>query len=245
MNIATVSLAIFILLAPAILARRIYFTKELSKSFTSKNTLRELFSSVFLAGLLHSFWIVVVQCCGYKIDFEIVFRLLFDARSITDYTNITGNIYEVIAYFLSLTLLATIISYLFRNLVRVNAWDRQYSFLRYDNNWYYLFSGEVWDIPTYSESEITSADIDQRVVDILVNTDDGQTIYRGNLVDYQLNKDNGVDYIVLSYPRKKKNGEDLKLINSSYFVIPYKEIVNINLRYLITEEDNVEEDDSE
>ncbi|NJX14501.1 hypothetical protein [Tamlana crocina] len=243
MNIATVSLAIFILLAPAILARRIYFTKELSKSFTSKNTLRELFSSVFLAGLLHSIWVIVVQHCGYIIDFDIVFRLLFDARSIADYSNITRNIYKIISYFLSLTIIAIVISYLFRNLVRVNGWDRKYSFLRYDNNWYYLFSGEVWDIPAYSESEITSADIDQRVVDILVNTDNGQTIYRGNLVDYQLNKDNGVDYIVLSYPEKKKKGEELKLINSSYFVIPYQEIVNINLRYLITEEEHAKEND--
>jgi hypothetical protein len=237
MNIATVSLAIFFLLAPAILARRIYFTKELSKSFTSKNTLRELFSSVFLAGLIHAFWIIVVQSCGYIIDFDIVFRLLFDARSINDYSNITENIYKIISYFLSLTAIAMVSSYFFRNMVRVNGWDRKYSFLRYDNNWYYLFSGEVWDIPSYSESEITSADIDQRVIDILVDTDDGQTIYRGNLVDYQLNKDNGVDYIVLSYPEKKREGQELELINSSYFIIPYDGIININLRYLITEEE--------
>jgi hypothetical protein len=241
MNIATVSLAIFILLAPAILARRIYFTKELSKSFTSKNTLRELFSSVFLAGLIHSLWIIIVQSFGHKIDFEIVFKLLFDARSVNDYSNITENIYKIVSYFLSLTAIAMIGSYLFRNIVRVNGWDRKYSFLRYDNNWYYLFSGEVWDIPAYSESEITSADIDQRVVDILVNTDDGQTIYRGNLVDYQLNKDNGVDYIVLSYPEKKKKGQSLELINSSYFIIPYNGIININLRYLITEEEQAEQ----
>lgn len=239
MNIATVSLAIFLILAPAILARRVYFTKELSKSFTSKNTLRELFSSVFLAGLLHSIWIWIVECLGHKIDFEIIFKLLFDARSIDDYSNITDSIYRIILYFISLTLLAILASYLFRNIVRIYAWDRKTSFLRYDNNWYYLFSGEVWDIPSYNDSDISSADIDQRIVDILVNSDDGQTIYRGNLVDYQLDKDNSVEYIVLSFPEKKKGGIT-KVINSSYFVIPYDEILNINFRYIITEEEQTE-----
>jgi len=226
MNIATVSLVIFLILSPAILSRRIYFTKELSKSFTSKNTLRELFSSVFLAGLLHSIWIWIVEGLGHKIDFQIIFKLLFNANSISDYSNITDNIYRIIIYFISLTLLSMLVSYLFRNTVRVYAWDRKTNFLRYDNNWYYLFSGEVWDIPSYNDSEISSNDIRHRIVDILVNSDDGQTIYRGNLVDYQLDKDNSVEYIVLSYPEKKKDGVT-KVINSSYFVIPYQEVLNI------------------
>ncbi|WP_445716880.1 hypothetical protein [Flavobacterium sp.] len=234
MNIASVSLLIFIIVSPAILARRVYFTKELSKSYTNKNTLQEIFSSVFLAGLLHSLWIFIVQGFGFKIDFEIIFKLLFDAKTVENYSPITDNIYKIIFYFLSIIISSILISYFFRNLVRYLKWDRKTELFRYDNNWYYLLTGEVLDIKKYSEDDsITSDQINQRVVDILVKSNEGNVIYRGNLVDYQLDKDNKVDYLVLSFPEKMLNGET-KVINSSYFVVPYSEILNINLRYLST-----------
>lgn len=241
MNIAIVSLAIFLIVSPAIIARRAYFTKELSKSFTHKNTLQEIFSSIFLAVLLHSMWIVFVEWLGYIIDFDIIFKLLFNPNAIDSYNNITSNIYKIISYFISLTLIATLISYIFRNLIRYYKLDRKFSLLRYDNNWYYLFTGEVLDIKKYSKDKsISSDDVNQRVVDILVKTEDGEVIYRGNLVDFQLHKDNTVEYLVLSYPQKKI-GKKTKLINSSYFVVPYSGILNINLRYLSTTEE-IEED---
>jgi hypothetical protein len=234
MNIAIVSLAIFLIVSPAIITRRTYFTKELSKSFTNKNTLQEIFSAIFLTGLLHSIWIIFVEYIGYKIDFDILFKLLFDPRSITDYSNITNNIYKIITYFISLTSISAILSYLFRNLVRVKKWDRKTNFLRYDNNWYYLFSGEVLDIKQYSDdNEISSDDINQRLVDVLAKSNDKEVIYRGNLIDYQLDKNNSVEYIVLSYPTKRQNGIS-KTITSNYFIIPYSEILNINLKYLST-----------
>ncbi len=234
MNIAIVSLAIFLIVSPAIIARRTYFTKELSKSFTNKNTLQEIFSAIFLAGILHSIWITFVELIGHKIDFDILFKLLFDPRSITDYSNITDNIYKIILYFISLTATSALFSYLFRNLVRVKKWDRKTNFLRYDNNWYYLFSGEVLDIKKYSDDdEISSDDVNHRLVDVLAKSNDSEVIYRGNLIDYQLDKNNSVEYIVLSYPMKKQNGVN-KLITSNYFVIPYSEILNINLKYLST-----------
>ncbi|MCX2680944.1 hypothetical protein OOZ15_13405 [Galbibacter sp. EGI 63066] len=241
MNIAIVSLAIFLIVSPAIIARRAYFTKELSKSFTYKNTLQEIFSSIFLAGLLHSVWIVIVEGFGHKIDFDIIFKLLFNPNAIDDYGNITDNIYNIICYFISLTLIATILSYLFRNIVRYFKLDRKFSLLRYDNNWYYLFTGEVLDIKKYSKDKtISSDDVNQRVVDILAKTDEGEIIYRGNLVDFQLHKDNTVEYLVLSYP-EKKIGSKTKVINSSYFVVPYNGILNLNLRYLSTTEEKEED----
>jgi len=234
MNIAIVSLAIFLIVSPAIIARRTYFTKELSKSFTNKNILQEIFSAIFLAGILHSIWIIFIESIGYKIDFEILFKLLFNTNSITDYGNITDSVYKIIAYFISLTSISAILSYLFRNLVRVKKWDRTTNFLRYDNNWYYLFSGEVLDIKKYSDNDkISSDDINMRLVDVLAKSNNQEVIYRGILIDYQLDKNNSVEYIVLSYPVKKQNGKT-KLISSNYFVIPYSEILNINLKYLST-----------
>ncbi|WP_075341196.1 hypothetical protein [Tenacibaculum agarivorans] len=240
MNIAAVSLAIFIIVLPAILARRIYFTKELSKSFTDKNTLQEIFSSLFLAGFIHSFWITIVENRGYKIDFDIILKLLFNARAIDSYDSISENIYSIIKYFSSITVISVIFSYLLRNIIRYFKIDRKTNLFRYDNNWYYLFSGEVLDITEYnSDDTISSNDINQRLVDVLTKSNSEEIIYRGTLVDYQLDKNNSVEYIVLSYPRKKVNGVN-KTITSNYFVIPYDEILNINLKYISTESESSE-----
>ena len=75
-------------------------------------------------------------------------------------------------------------------------WDRKTNFLRYDNNWYYLFSEEVLDIKKYSDDdEISSDDINHRLVDVLAKSNDKEVIYRGNLIDYQLDKNNSVQYV--------------------------------------------------
>ena len=101
MNLAISSLVIFILVTPAILARRVYFTRELSKKFTDKNTIQEIFSSIFLAGLLHFIWINVVECVDKEVDFEIIFKILFNPSSLNDYYSITSNVRSIFWYFIS------------------------------------------------------------------------------------------------------------------------------------------------
>ena len=238
MNLAISSLVIFILVPPAILARRVYFTRELSKKFTDKNTIQEIFSSIFLAGLLHFIWINVVECVDKEVDFEIIFKILFNPSSLNDYYSITSNVRSIFWYFISLSLVAMSISWLFRNTVRYFALDRSINFLRYDNNWYYLFTGEVLDIKKYnSDKEVNSKPVNQRVVDVLAKSNNKEVFYRGNLIDFQLDKNNTVEYIVLSYPTKKAKGEDRKQIPSDYFIIPYEEILNINLMYFSSTKD--------
>lgn len=242
MNLAISSLIIFIIVSPAILARRIYFTRELSKSFVSRNTLQEIFSSIFLSFILHFVWSSFVEYIGYYIDYKIFFELLFNPQAIKDYTNITSNIYSIFAYFISLALVSTIFGYLIRNIVRVYKLDRKSKLFRYDNTWYYIFSGEVLDIKEYNKNKTTTSDkIEQRIVDVLTKSDEKYVLYRGSLIDYQLNDNNSVDFIVLASPRKQIIGETVtKDISSNYFIIPYSEILNINIKYLEVDIENTE-----
>lgn len=147
---------------------------------------------------------------------------------------------KIFSYFISLTLVSMLFSFFIRNVVRTYNLDRKFKLLRYDNNWYYIFSGEVLDIEEYNKnSNVNSKQINERIVDVLTKSGDKYVLYRGNLVDYQLNGNNSVDYIVLSSPRKQIVGEEdtVKDISSNYFVIPYNEILNINIKYLTIEED--------
>lgn len=82
---------------------------------------------------------------------------------------------------------------------------------RYDNTWYYIFSGEVLDIEKYNKNKaITSKSVNERVVDVLTKSDEKYVLYRGNLIDYQLNDSNSVDFIVWHLP-VNKSLEKLKL----------------------------------
>ena len=242
MNLAISSLIIFIIVSPAILARRIYFTKELSKSFVSRNTLQEIFSSIFLSFILHFLWSGFVEIIGYQIDFKIIFQLLFNPQAILDYSNITANIFKIFTYFITLAIVATLSGYIIRNIVRVYKLDRKSTLLRYDNTWYYIFSGEVLDIEKYNKNKlVTSDNIGQRIVDVLTKSDEKYVLYRGSLIDYQLNDSNSVDFIVLASPRKQIIGEsETKDISSNYFIIPYSEVLNINIKYLEIDVQNTE-----
>jgi hypothetical protein len=247
MNLAVSSLIIFVLLSPAILARRVFFTKELSKAFSARNTIQEIFSSIFLSGLLHAAGIAVFRRCGYEIDVKLVMQLLFDPASIVDYSSITAHQDDIAFYFLSVSLGAATLSYLLRNTIRTMQWDRKWEFLRFDNTWYYLFSGEAAQIRKYQAQQMRNATYglpNQRFVDVLTKSGDKRYLYTGNLVDYQLGSDNRLEYIVISSPSRQlvreKEDEPVvkKQITSEYFVIPFSEILNINVRYLYLEEDS-------
>jgi hypothetical protein len=242
MNLAISSLVIFLIVSPAILARRIYFTKELSKAFVFRNTLQEIFSSIFLSFVLHFVGLRIVRCIGYNVDYEIILKLLFNPQSILDYSNITNNTQRIFTYFIMLSLLSSVIGYIVRNIVRVCKLDRKSNLLRYDNTWYYIFSGEVLDIEKYNKNKaVTSDSIEQRVVDVLTKSDEKYVLYRGSLIDYQLNDSNSVDFIVLASPRKQILGEsETKVISSNYFIIPYSEVLNINIKYLQVDIENTE-----
>lgn len=181
----------------------------------------------------------MVKSLNFKVDFVIIIKLLLSPQSITNYSSITDNIDKVFFYFFTSTLLSCAISYIVRNVIRFYKIDRKSKTLRYDNNWYYIFSGEVLDIKQYNKSlEITSSNVKQRVVDVLTKVGDNYTLYRGNLIDFQLNSSNSVDYVVLSSPSKRLiTDKFFRDINSNYFIIPYTEVLNINIRYFEVGED--------
>ena len=92
-------------------------------------------------------------------------------------------------------------------------------------------------------------------IDVLVNTADGDMIYKGRVFKYYLGKDNTLDKIVLKDAFRRKfidvKDETTKKIEfyefeSKLFVIKYSEIKNLNVRYTFIEEtydepDNIEE----
>jgi hypothetical protein len=73
-------------------------------------------------------------------------------------------------------------------------------------------------------------------VNVLTSTGGQQVIYIGELIHFTLSDDGGLDNIVLKDAKRRLLNDDLKEdryyeIPGRYLTIPYKTIININIRY--------------
>ncbi len=112
-------------------------------------------------------------------------------------------------------------------------WDRTIKLFRFQNEWHYLFSGEILDFPKIPGK---GSDIDFTYVDALVETEEGTVIYKGVLQDYILSKDGGVDRIYLTDVKRRflkddnEQGKEYQL-PGKFFIIPFSKILNLHLTY--------------
>lgn len=232
MNIAFGTILVILLILPGLICRKIYYSGELSKKFINQTFLDELLNSIYIAFFIHLITILIVLRFDYIIDYDLIYKLLIGSNVVT-LSSLNINPWNILLYFILATLPSITISFSWRNFLRTAKLDRKIKYLRYDNKWHYILSGEILQFKENNGNKINLKKI-RRYVDVLVKTKDYDILYSGIIVDYQLSRDNSFEFIVLSEPKYKKFGSDdiQKEIPSTYFVIPYKEILNVNLTYL-------------
>lgn len=135
-----------------------------------------------------------------------------------------------------------------RKIVRTLKLDRKYKLFRFSNEWHYLLSGEFLDfpeVPDHPEEEVVF-----KLVNALTATGGQQVIYIGELIHFTLSDEGGLDNIVLKDAKRRLLQDDQREnryyeIPGRYITIPYKTIININIRYFyladVTDEDYEEE----
>ena len=196
MNIALATIALFILLTPGLLFRRFYYSEEFSKEYFKQSYLELFFSSIIPASLLHVIGYFCLVSPKYEIDLEVIGTLLSgsdDAKRISKaFHSIYGEAKLILEYFFLLCFLASALGYLSKQFIRLTKLDRKIKLFRFQNEWHYLFSGEILDFPRVAGK---SEEVDLSYVDVLVKSDEGSIIYMGILADYILSKDGGLDRI--------------------------------------------------
>lgn len=248
MNIALSALIISILLLPGTIVLTSYYTSLREKSSSYLNL---SFSELLLKGLIISF---VIHCCAICVlrmfNYEINFQLLYDViiannKVSLSSTKFTDYVLDFCFYILTLLALFFVLTKLFKRIALNNNWDIEYNFLRATNYWFLVFSGRYLDKRLKGKRNET----DLVYVDILATKD---IIYSGFLFDFNYSPEKGeLQYLVLKSAAKrtyiKKDGEEHKLelaepnfISGDAFLIPSKDIVNINL-YYVNLEGEVEE----
>lgn len=218
MNIALSTLVIFILILPGIIYRRFYFTEEFSKQYFKQSIFGIFTSSVVPALVLHIIWYFLVPIFS---DTTISLNILGYFFSQGDnlviaFENIQKFDIEIAIYQISILSFAAVSGFLSKYLIRFYKLDRRRKLFRFQNSWHYLFTGEFFDFPkaAFDLDKDDVKHIEYVYVDALLEIKEGSFIYEGILVDYELSKDGGLEYIILkeTYRRLLSDDEKSKIL---------------------------------
>ncbi len=241
MNFALPTIILLLMLVPGFLFRRLYYSGEFSKEYFKQNFTDYLFPSLIFSILIHLFCQGFIRLLGYKISLWPLFLLVGSNGSSNETSNaflqIYQNIYHLFFYFTFTAFTGAVLGQLSKYFVRKLKLDRKYQLFRYQNEWHYVFTGEILDFPNISGQ----ADVQPEVqyVDALVKTAEGSVLYSGYLSHYVLSSSNGIDQLYLSDVKRRylKANQQPENTNPYYYmpgdftIIPYREVMNLNITY--------------
>ncbi len=256
MNVALSTLILFLFLIPGFLFRRFYYTGEFSKQYFKQNFTDLIFPTLIPSLLFHAVGIYLINhgplANNYILNVEVISGLISGVANYDQVNHSLHNIYTysdaILGYFFYISLLSGATGFLVRVLVRNLKLDRKLKIFRFQNEWHYIFSGEILDFPRVPGK---AEDLDFTYVDALVKSDEGTIIYSGLLTEYVLSKEGGIDRLYLTdvkrrYLRndeKEKPGEESKYyyMPGQFFVLPFQHVINLHITYYTVEVSSTKE----
>lgn len=266
MSITIDFILLFILVViPGLIFKRFYFLGEFSKQFSTKDSVyKSIFYSIVPGVLIQVFgyWIYSLSRTpnfGNKELFSIFNEIFLSTHN---YSSITGNFVDnEIQYFLlhefNVFVLAAFLGFLCYTLIRIFKLDIRFKILRFKNQWYYVFSGEIRAFKKFKN--VSSILIDSTVedneykyfppkIDVLVEGEGKPVLYSGYLIDYDLDYENinNLEKIYLLGAHKFRTlhkdedptdliieGSRVKVpIKGDLFILKGDKILNMNLTFI-------------
>lgn len=242
MNLALSTFVIFLIFLPGIFFRRFYYTQEFSSEYFKQSFLEIFFSGFIPSMIIHAIWYFLAGCIGYSVDLELVGSLLTNNPSPLVFKNLKEYSQPILWYNLSMCIGTAILARTTQQIVRITGLDKKISLLRYQNSWYYIFTGEFMEFSNSNKKLIEDRveDIELVYVDALVQTQEGSVLYEGILVLYELSKEGGLESISLEQVQRRFLKDDRKklLKGPKHYQVPgdllllkYSEIKNLNFSY--------------
>jgi len=244
MSLAFSAVLIFLIFVPGAILKRSYFSGRFSAKLDSP--LDEIIWAIIPGTLLHLIMIYFVQnFTSQQLDFSTLGFLLVgtkdDANTARAFQVLGRDIWLLTKYNVILWASAAAIGHGFRIMVRRFHLDLKFNLLRFNNEWYYLLSGETL--------KTRPGDVNYIWIDALVETG---VLYSGFMVDFNLSQNGGLESIYLTGVVRSPLASDLVLDNKQkkkydipgdIFVLQYTQVVNLNISfYAVVEE--VKKDES-
>ena len=242
MNLVFISVLIFILVLPGIAFRFAYYTYPFARRAASPDILGTIVWSIVPALTVHFLAIITLSAFfDVRFNFEHLGYLLLSVNTATEiksvFLNIERHLPDIFLYVFTLCLVCAFCGRLVNYLVRKFALDTKYTAFRFSNKWYYILTGKALD---FNFIPGRSSDVDIVFVDVLCVIGNEKMLYMGQIQDYYLDDKGELDAITLASPiiRKQLSKEEpvINTISSNLIYIPFKSIVNLNVRYFKLEE---------
>ncbi|TAE26872.1 MAG: hypothetical protein EAZ91_17060 [Cytophagales bacterium] len=263
MNFLFATVLVLLLVSPGLAFFRAYYSDVFSIRYSRLTVTDQLFRSVVpgLTVQLIAFW-CIGQFTPYYVRLDLIGFLLLGAKEDntlrTSFDNLAVHLAPIIAYHVGLLMLGALLGWGFRRLVRRTKADRRFRALRFDNAWHYLLTGEILEMSdqkSHSTIQLKEAShISYVLLDILIKLEQGNTLYSGILERYELGEAGNLDALYLTGAHRKQlltgtGDEPTEVryypVDGDLLVIPYAQVLNMNITYFIDEKTAREEGDTE
>lgn len=264
MNFLFTSVLVLLIVAPGLAFFRAYYSDRFSIRYSRLTVTDQVFRSIVPAITIQAIAILIINAIStsYIVRLDVLGILLTGAKDDTtlrySFEVVQSSLGQLISYHLFMVSLGAIAGWQSRRMVRNLKWDRRFTWLRFDNKWFYLLSGEVVEF-TEGEAVTDFSDaslIDYVMVDVLVKVEEGNMLYTGIVVDYELENDGGLKSLQIKGAKRKgvatsgnialpdeekTNSHDIR---GNILVIPNSQIINLNITYWIEDTDSEVSNDS-
>lgn len=240
MSFAVSTLFLFLFILPGITFKRAYLSSVFSRKLKFSGILHEVFWALFPSIIMHIISFLLLSVASNIFDFEFNLKRVLSI-ALLQQENEAVYVDIFFAYLLYCTFVMTIsffAGHASRKIIRVLKFDRKFKLFRFTNDWHYLLSGEFLDFPEVPDHP---EEVSFKLVNALTSVGSQQMIYIGELIHFTLSDEGGLENIVLKDAKRRLLQDDLSEnryyeIPGRYITIPYKTIVNINIRYFYLEE---------
>jgi len=163
--------------------------------------------------------------------------------------SVTEHPYKIFFYFITLYAASAGFGYLGHYIVRKFKWDRKTKVLRFNNEWYYLLSGEITEFYDYPER---LPPVDGVYLTAVVHHSDTDYLYRGIVSDFFFDKTGNLDRVLLTLAHRRTLSADREEeqefseeeisnryynIEGDFFLLKYSEMSTVNIDFFFVEDE--------
>lgn len=230
-------LLIVIVLFPGLIFRRFYYWSKFTKQFVKGEWSERIVTSIFwgiisqlITLLLISYILPILQIKLLEKDIienDIIEKIRDFSFADMDIEEDRILLFFILGYILFSIIVAGLLGLILHKFVRLFGIDIRIEAFRYSNQWHYIFQGEV----PKSKKQVLFPWVD---VTLITQQEDGkQKMIQGVLKDYQINATTGdLEYLYLEKAQRYSHTQkDFKRILSDVFVVPFGNVVDMNIRY--------------
>lgn len=240
MALAVSTLFLFLFILPGITFKRAYLSSAFSRKLKFSGLLDEVFWALFPSIIMHFISYGLLLAADVVLQFEFVLTPVLIINALfQDNNEGYRNIFLPYLYYCTFVMTVSFFTgHISRKIIRLLKFDRKFKLFRFSNDWHYLLSGEFLDFPEVPDHP---EEVSFKLVNVLTNVGAEQMIYIGELIHFTLSDEGGLENIVLKDAKRRLLQDDLLEnryyeIPGRYITIPYKTIININIRYFYLEE---------